>query len=73
MSSRIKLPVVTKINVRKATLKADGTFCQYGGVRMKVSGKLDKEGLLDLEIEIEDTVSFKEETLYRLIEDAKRS
>lgn len=70
---RVKIPVITKIKLSKATIKADGTFCQYGGVRMKLSGMIDSEGFLSLDIDIEDTISLKEETIIKLIEDAKRS
>jgi len=73
MSCRVKIPVTTKISLTKAVIKGDGTFCQYGGVRMKVSGVIDEKGFLNLEIDIEDTVTLKEETLYKLIENAKRS
>lgn len=70
--ANIKIPVEVKMELR-TKLKTDGTFSQYGGVRMKVSGFIDEEGFLNMTIDVEDTISKKEQTLLKLIEDAKRS
>jgi hypothetical protein len=68
----IKIPVETKITM-KTKLSSTGNFKQYGGVRMKVEGYLDSDGYLNLTIDIEDNLYKKEETLLKLIEDAKRN
>jgi hypothetical protein len=70
--ANIKIPVVTKITM-KTKLGSTGDFKQYGGVRMKVEGSLDSDGYLNLTIDIEDNLYKKEETLLKLIEDAKRN